>query len=227
MLYYCILLFLFVSYIVSGSIVILLLFTSLSSQTTSVKVPNPSLSVCKRLQDLYPDTLKCPCSNVMVPYNTFISLSATLHQVCSSDYVTESWISLLLLLEANPDGTASWYGVGSRHFHLLSTLCQLANETIADAINRFGIQSVVSSNVLTELDFKAQLNTTLNQFLQSMIIDFSHLVDTVQLFTQVDQPYTRFDNALLIRGNIINESNEQSLQVFFQPTDKSTLFGIC
>ena len=196
---------------------------------TSVKVPNSSSSDCKRLQDLYPDTLKCPCSNVMVPYKTFISLSATLHQVCSSDYVTESWISLLSFMDMDQLGVpdTSWYGLGSRHLHLLSTLCQLANETIADAINRFGIQSVVSSNVLTELDFYAQLNTTLNQFLQSMVIDFGHLVDTVQLFTQVDQPYTRFDNAELIRGNMINENNEQSLQVFFQPIDKSTLFGIC
>ena len=164
----------------------------------------------------------------MVAYSTFISLSATLHQVCSSDYVTESWISLLLYFEIpyfNTPSTA-WYGLGSRHFSLLSTLCQLANETITDTINRFGIQSVVSSNVLTEFDFNAQLNTTLKQFLQSMVIDFSHLVDTVQLFTQVDQPYTRFDNAELIPDIMTNETNEQPLQVFFQPIDKSTLFGI-
>ena len=195
---------------------------------TSVKVPDPSSSVCKHLQDLYPNTLKCPCSNVMVPYSTFISLSATLHQVCSSDYITESWISLMLFMDADEFNIplVGWYGLGPRHFYLLSTLCQLANETIADAINRFGIQSVVSSNVLTELDFETLLNTTLKQFLQSMVIDFGYLIDTVQLFTQVDQPYTRFDNAQIIPGNMINENNGQTLQVFFQPTDKYTLFDI-
>jgi hypothetical protein len=93
-------------------------------------------------------------------------LSSILHQVCSSDYVTESWISRLTIgytisynnivhfVEGN------WHCFKATHFQLLLTLCQLANKTITNAINRFYMQSVITSNVLTEPDFPAQLHTS-------------------------------------------------------------------
>ena len=70
------------------------------------------------------------------------------------------------------------------------------------------MQSFITSNVLTEADFHAQLNTTFDQFIKSLIIDFDLLVDVVQLFTQVDQPYTLFDNANLIVRTTTNNTND-------------------
>ena len=43
--------------------------------------------------------LTCPCSNVAIPYHKFIRLTPIFHQVCSSDFVTESWINLLSVVE--------------------------------------------------------------------------------------------------------------------------------
>jgi hypothetical protein len=192
-------------------------------------VLNPSLSIYKHLQDLHPSSLKCPCLNVMVSFSTFITLSPTLHQVCSSDYVSESWMLLLSYFEVGELGSpfTFWNGLGARHFQLLSSLCQLANQTITDAIHHLGIQFVISADVFTESDFNNQSNTTLIQFIQSIIIDFNLIVDTVHLFTQVDQPYTRFDNADIMPYNMTNENNgQQSLQVLFHAANRSTLFCI-
>jgi hypothetical protein len=120
-----------------------------------------------------------------MPYSTFISLSITLHQVCSSDFVTEPWIAMMRLIPR-----VDWYGLDARHFRLLSSLCQLIRETIDDAIHRFLTRSFVTLNVLTEPNFNAELNTTLNQFNQTLVTNFDLLVNTVHLFTQVDQPFT-------------------------------------
>jgi hypothetical protein len=75
--------------------VILLLFTSLNTETRTMTESNPSLSTYMNLESLYSNTLICPCSNMVIPYQTFVSMSATFHQVCSSDFISNSWILVL------------------------------------------------------------------------------------------------------------------------------------
>ncbi|CAF0992487.1 unnamed protein product [Adineta steineri] len=95
----------------------------------------------------------------------------------------------------------------STHFRFLSTLCQLANKTVTDAIQRFGIQSFITLNVTTETSFDIQLNLIVNQFAQSFITNFDLLIQTVQLLTQTDQPYTLDGNALLFYLTTQDEIN--------------------
>ena len=149
----------------------------------------------------------------MISYEKFLSLSPTLHQVCSSDYVNQSWITLLSyfgVTSGEKQPFDYWRGLGDKHFRLLSALCQLANQTITDTIHRFHMQSFITANVLTELDFYAQLNTTYHQFIQSLLVDFSMLVDIVHLFNQVDQPLTLFDNGQVILSDRTNQTDSQA-----------------
>lgn len=162
--------------------------------------------------------LKCPCSNLAIAYHKFISVSPIYHQVCSSDFVSERWIALESTIDkyeyyigANQGtGDHLWAVFGARHFRLLSTLCKLASSTTDDAVHRLSIQSLVSSNVLTQSAFHAQLNSTITQFFRSLIIHFSLLVDTTRLFTQADQPYTKFENAQLILNNLYTNCSTSS-----------------
>ncbi|CAF2603966.1 unnamed protein product [Rotaria sp. Silwood2] len=82
-----------------------------------------------------------------------------------------------------------WRNLASSQFELLLNLCQWAHKTINDAVHRFVLQSFITSDVLTEIDFNSQLNATLNQFFQSTIAYFDLLVNTFNLCIQVDQPY--------------------------------------
>ncbi|CAF4151516.1 unnamed protein product, partial [Adineta steineri] len=173
--------------LLAGSILTLLLFTSLSTHITTITVSNPSIDVYRNLQDIHQDTLKCPCSTTTIPYETFISLSPIFHHVCSSDFVNDTWITLLSLLHNAL--YMGWPTEAVHQFRLLSTICELVNKTVVDAVQRFIIRSLVTSNVLTETDFIIQSNTTVDQFIQSTIISFGLLLDTEHLFLQVDQPF--------------------------------------
>ena len=104
----------------------------------------------------------------------------------------------------------------------------MANTTIDDAVRRFNVRSFVTSNLLTEIDFNAQLNSTITQFIQSTTIDYSRLIDIIRLVTQVDQPFTgkvllRFPslNAAL---NIQDTINETTGQVSPQVCEKNDSF---
>ncbi|CAF3662865.1 unnamed protein product [Adineta steineri] len=171
-----------------GSFLTLLLFTSLSTGMVPTTEPKPSLTTYKDLQDKYSKTLKCPCSNVTIPHHKFVSLLPVLHQVCTSDFVTEKWLSLLKDIKTRHN-SVDWRNRAFSQFHLLSDLCELANKTINDAIRRFLLQSFIVSNVLSEADFANQLNVTLEQFFQSTTHYFDLFIKTVQILMQVDQPY--------------------------------------
>jgi hypothetical protein len=185
----------FFFFVIKGSILILIIFISTSTQTTTMIVSNPSISNYASLQNLNSNQVKCPCLNVNIPYGNVMSISPILHQICSSDYTSELWITLLSYSYVTfadyttPSIWGDWHGFEGQHFQLLFSFCQLATKTIDDAIDRFNIQSIITPNVLSESDFYGQLNTSFNQFSQSIIVDFNRLVDTVHLFTQVDQPY--------------------------------------
>jgi hypothetical protein len=141
--------------------------------------------------------------------------------VCSSGFVQDPWLSTLegLVMLWDP---IDWRSRVFSYFQLLSDLCQLANKTTDDAIDRLLLQSFVASNVITKDDFERQLNVTLNQFYQSTTTYFDLLVETVHLLIQVDQPYMEllrlgFHEVLdpnIILNIITNETNNhQSLQV--------------
>ncbi|CAF0904771.1 unnamed protein product [Adineta steineri] len=171
------------------SLLVLIIFTSLSNQTVTITESNPSLMTYKDLQAMYSSTLKCPCSNTVIRYDTFLLLSPTLHQVCSSDFVHDDFLSVLNGMGSS-DNRNDWTNRAFSHFQLLMDLCRLANETIKDAVDRFIMRSIVISNVLNENDFNTQINVTLDQFYQSTIVDFRFAIDMQRLFVQIDQPYT-------------------------------------
>ncbi|CAF4117366.1 unnamed protein product, partial [Adineta steineri] len=171
------------------SLLILIIFTSLSTQTVTITESNPSLMTYDRLQAMYSSTLKCPCSNTVIRYDTFMSLFPTLHQVCSSGFIHDSFLSVLNG-KVFSGSTNDWTNRAFSHFQLLMDLCRLANETSKAAVDRFIMRFIVISNVLNENDFNTQINVTLDQFYQSTIADFRFAVDIQRLFVQIDQPYT-------------------------------------
>ncbi|CAF1144697.1 unnamed protein product [Adineta steineri] len=165
-----------------------LIINEWSAEVVTVTEPNPSLVTYNNLQDLYNTTLRCPCSDMTIPYERFLSLSPIFHKVCSSDFVTDQWISLLKKI-ATGYNAPDWRNTASSRFQFLADLCKLADTTINDAVHDFRSQPFIASSVMNENDFNKQLNTTLDQFFRSTMIYFSILIKTVRIITQVDQSY--------------------------------------
>jgi len=170
------------------TITVLLLFNSFDTQTVTISISNPSLETYIDLQQSYSHTLRCPCSTMAIPYHKFMKFSPVLHQVCSSDFTTQKWLKILQQ-SATLYAELDWRNRAYQQFNLLSKLCQLANETVLNAINKFLLQSFVVSNMLTETDFDLQLGQNLDHLYQSTTIYFSHLINAIDLHIQIDQPY--------------------------------------
>ena len=126
------------------SIVIVAVYTSFDTETITEIERTPSLIKYNQLQLSYKNTIKCPCSNSANRYERFVSSYHTFHQICSSDFVNDSWISML---SVNIDGrnSSDWYRSAAQRFQLLSSLCQIANETVKDAVQRIYARSLIHS----------------------------------------------------------------------------------
>lgn len=202
-----------INFIRIGSIYLLLLFNAFKVEAIIQTVSNPSLITYNELHASYVDTLKCSCSVTAIPYEAFTSLSASLHQICSSDLVSDRWISILksaVIIDYYDD----WRNKAYSEFRLLSRLCQLADKTIDDAIHQFLFQYFIASNMITENDFNIQMNVTFSQFTNSLLTYFNALLDTVSLTNQVDQPLmgvvtntlSGFQSSLtIVNGDIVNQ----------------------
>ncbi|UJR19904.1 hypothetical protein I4U23_023036 [Adineta vaga] len=188
--------------LLSGSFLVLVLFTSLSTEIVTKTISHPSLNTYTNLRILHSKTLRCSCTNMAIPYETFISLCPTLHKVCSSEFIDPDWISIWEEL-SSIWAPVDWRNKAHGYLQLLSDLCQLANKTKNNAVSHFLLQSFVASNVLNETDFNIQMNATLNQFYHTTITYFDLLVETANLLIQVDQPYT---GSVVLFWNIDDEN---------------------
>ncbi|UJR34643.1 hypothetical protein I4U23_027420 [Adineta vaga] len=176
-------------FLLTGSIIILVLFNLLNTRIMTITVSNPSFDIYNDLQNSYSTTLKCPCKTMTIPYRKFMNLSPTIHEICSSDFVGDRWVKIL---KESLSGAQilDWRNQAFGQFQLLLNLCKLVNQTIKDAIERFLLQSFVTLNVLNKTDFEIQLNSTIDQVFRSMVNYFDLLVNTIDLIMQVDQPFT-------------------------------------
>ncbi|CAF1473828.1 unnamed protein product [Adineta ricciae] len=172
------------------SVSILIVFTTINAKTNTVTVSNPSLNTYKELQNSYSSTLKCACSESAMHYETFVSLSPIFHQVCPSDLVSDPWISWLVESLSISMNDNVWLYTSGSYFEQLAALCQLANTTANDDIRAFLARTLATSHVLNTDDFNTQLNTTINQLIESTVINFGLFINMTRLFMQVDQPLT-------------------------------------
>ncbi|CAF3367477.1 unnamed protein product [Rotaria sp. Silwood1] len=175
--------------LISLAVAILIFYTSLAVQIQLVTVHKPSQAIFDQLRfnPRYVSTLECPCQNITISYNAFISIKAHYHQLCLSDFVTENhiWISLLYSPRAGRDYSYDDY----RHFalpqfRLLAALCTLANETISESIDLFNTNVMINEKVQFHETIESKANATLTQFRISVPRTFVRKLDFIRNIAQ-------------------------------------------
>ncbi|CAF1626993.1 unnamed protein product, partial [Adineta steineri] len=169
---------------------VLISYIELREEPTQVKtIYSPSLDTFKTL--LSEDSqLSCPCTNLAVPYSSFIYLNTTFHEVCSSDFVSSIWLDRVLGY-AGYDVVADYYPnitdfrrQAVAHFELIQFFCQLVDQTINDALQIFGLTQLVSAQPLQESSFSIHVQSLVQQFQTSTANDFMRSLMLIRQTTQ-------------------------------------------
>ena len=81
----------------------------------------------------------------------------------------------------------AWANEGSRYFQYLATLCELASRQVNESVQTFLTRTMATVDVLSEVEFDAQMNSTVAQLITSILIRFRLFIDTSQGLMHVDQ----------------------------------------
>ena len=169
-----------------------LLITIVPQQSTTLTIYNPSLTDFEKLKTEQ-STFTCSCSNLNIPYSSFISFSQPiLHQVCSSPFITETWIAVVL-----GDTTVSRsiaQGFLSAHFRLLAAFCQSSQEILEDAVQNFVSTNLITITPLTRTEFTEQMNFTIEEFYSQAPRMFRRMLAFILNITLANQAMSAYES---------------------------------
>jgi hypothetical protein len=153
--------------------------------THTIIINTPSLSVYLSHYEKYAETLTCPCSNLAIAQQEFISLSPTFHQICESDFVKSNWLSYL--------NAASTYRLSSDFrvtggvlFQILTSFCHLAQDAINKSLPEFYSTRFISTNVVSEELLNNQIQSNIEFYLLTTANEFVSSFDFVRNATFVN-----------------------------------------
>ncbi|CAF1383656.1 unnamed protein product [Adineta steineri] len=167
------------------SLAALISYISLINVTQTIYINSPTLTQYSQLYATYPQTLSCACTNISINYDKFLHVNYKLHQICTSIFVTNYWISYF----TNARGTATLNGddfraSGSFIFQALNTFCQLSNQTISNRLIQFYSSQYVSAFVTPLQVFQSQTQAFVSQFISSTANNFILSLLTIRNTTQ-------------------------------------------
>ena len=168
--------------IVFPSIILLVLFyLLLTSSTTISQIDSPTDVLFKKLHRKYNESLQCPCSNLSIPYRTFLSLKAIYHPICSVDFeliINNLFNSTQSLLNQTND----YRFTGGLQLRLLTLLCSSVDEMIQAHSIDFNSTLFTNLYLLTQIDFEKQINEIINQFIQTITSQFINSLQMIRVY---------------------------------------------
>jgi hypothetical protein len=152
---------------------ILLLYTSLITVAKTITKEEPSFTQYVHLNSTHSSTLTCPCSKISINYEKFVRIDYTLHQVCNSTFVNQSWIDYLAPPIGTPIFVADTQWTIASAFQALRILCHLINDTIFDSLVQFYSNQYVSASTVPQQLLESEIKSFVDKFRSSKANSFS------------------------------------------------------
>ncbi|CAF1071625.1 unnamed protein product [Adineta steineri] len=168
------------------SLTILLLYTFLSNVTMTINVPTPTLAKYEQLYSKYSQTLTCPCKHISINYEKFLHIEYSLHQVCTSVFITDEWISYLVISNKTTSANINFRRTGSNAFQALRAFCELVESTINNSLIQFNSSQYITASVASPELFQSQAQSFINQFISSTTNTFVLSLNTIRNSTHGD-----------------------------------------
>ena len=209
--------------IVSGTYI----FFSIQPQV--ITILHPSLKIYVELYQNYSTTLSCPCSQISIPYKKFLMINYTLHQICSSTFVSSSWLGMILAFDQSQsidfdDAIIDFRRVAPSYFQLIATVCSLVQNAFNDALDVLGESYSINPYLPSRSQFLEQmsiLNATLTTSIQQ---EFLTIQNWLHLMTTQSQLFVGLSSngyLALINGTNVVEIIDANLLRFAQVTEEN------
>ena len=168
------------------SLYILLVFIALIDVSQTVYIDSPTITRYRQLYVSHSHTLTCACTQITITYDRFLRIQYTLHQVCTSAFVTNAWIDYLNTYSLSRVTYDDFRWTGTTTFQGLSSLCELVNRTISVRLTQFYSSRYIGVSVTPFEVFQSEIYSFVSQFRSSMTNKFLLSFSTIGNSTQVN-----------------------------------------
>ncbi len=156
-------------------VLILVSYTSLTYRSNQIIVNINSLDDFINFQNLHNSIIvNCPCTNLSTIQSTYYQIEPIFHEICTSDFVDNYWLSVLITNDSGIIDPLTFVGTAFTHFRAMSTMCDLAVSAVSNAQDLFFSTSVVSSQMPNLNLFYLETNSTIEDFQSTLSNNFIH-----------------------------------------------------
>ena len=150
--------------------------------------------------DGLPHDAQCPCTQLSIPYGSFLNVQVRFHQVCSSDLISNRWINAIFenLYHNRSYYVADFRSIGSGHFQVLRSLCQLSNRYFNDSLQSLYSRSFVSSKALDRNTLQSTIDGYMEDFQLNIPLIFKSRIELIKQFTFSNQLIPALDSTIYI-----------------------------
>ena len=172
---------------------IFILYTSLSSQTTTIRISKPTLNQYVNLYEKHSNKLQCPCKNISISYEIFLSIEPTFHPICLSNLIDQNWIQFLSYENISYYFQLDFRQTASMRFQILRTLCGQAQEQIENNLIEFYSTQLLTLELLSNQTFSIQIISVIETFQRTILVSFQNLITLFRTMTRNNQLYSALD----------------------------------
>lgn len=169
------------------SLSILILYNAFVVIHRKVTVNEPTFTQYSNLFSNYPSSLECPCSKSSIKYEVFFRMNFTLHQLCSSDLISDKWLDQLILTNQQyKPYTFDFLSLSLYLFPALRNFCTLVKETISYNLIDLYSTEYVSTYVMASNVFQAEIQKSIDGFILSTTKEFVRFLKMIRETTQAN-----------------------------------------
>ena len=173
-----------------ASLYVFFLYSFTASFTKSATVPTPDRETYSQLYQKYSQTLTCPCTEISINYGTFLHVNYSLHELCSSIFVSEQWFQYINDNTWGELHGTYWLGdfrvVAPQIFHVLASFCNLIVKSISDNLLQFYSNSYISAVVIPKYILEVQSEKFVDEFTSSTTNSFLLSLRMMRETTQIN-----------------------------------------
>ena len=179
------------------TIYVLYTFSAFRPQLLTVELAMPSLSVYWSLTARFSDSVYCPCSQISIEYRSFLNITPRFHEICSSDLVSEEWITFLYNQGNlnNVYAPSDFRHSASSQFRLLASLCQLSQGTVSTSLSQLFTSNLMNTQLFSSDSFDEWIRTTVDQFQMTTPNLFLNALSLIRETTGANMLMTRLSTS--------------------------------
>ena len=143
------------------------MYLLMARTTIDIAVESPTMEQFGHLLAQYPYTLSCPCSNLSIRHQTFISLKPAFHEMCSEHFesLMETWIRALFDFTQTLTNSRDFRFTAALQMRLIALLCSSVKEVIQARTVDFNATAFTSPLLMSRLQLEQQADKVVDQFI--------------------------------------------------------------